>query len=158
MERDDDIVKRRNYIATKTYSTYCRHVSAKNAFYKKTYKNQRCPMFKIFENPIRIMRFYLKSVNVKEPYFWFVLGWGGGLPVYLLAWYDSLSSPPPPETARTKKRAIPIDQILNSVTPTALSDDILRTKKMLFWTNGDDWNHKKSFKYYKIPLESCYFI
>ena len=83
-------------------------------------------MFKIFENPIRIMLFYLKSVNVKEPYFWFVLGWGGGLPVYLLAWYDSLSSPPPPETARTKKRAIPIDQILNSVTPTALSDGIIQ--------------------------------
>ena len=124
MERDDDIVKRRNYITTKTYSTYCRHVSAKNVFNKKTYKNQRCPMFKIFENPIRIMLFYLKSVNVKEPYFWFVLGWGGGLPVYLLAWYDSLSSPP--ETARTKKRAIPIDQILNSVTPTALSDGIIQ--------------------------------
>ena len=32
-------------------------------------------MFKIFENPIRIMLFYLKSVNVKQPYFWFVLGW-----------------------------------------------------------------------------------
>ena len=93
-------------------------------------------MFKIFENPIRIMRFYLKSVNVKEPYFWFVLGWGGGLPVYLLAWYDSLSSPP--ETARIKKRAILIDQILNSVTPTTLSDEILRTKKLSFWTNRDD--------------------
>ena len=99
-------------------------------------------MFKIFENPIRIMLFYLKSVNVKEPYFWFVLGWGGGLPVHLLAWCDvsirggwpahSLSPPPPPETARTKKRAIPIDQILNSVTPTALSDEILRTKKISF--------------------------
>ena len=89
-------------------------------------------MFKIFENPIRIMLSYLKSVNVKESYFWFVLGWGGGLPVYLLAWYDSLSSPPPPETARTKKRAIPIDQILNSVTPTALSDGILRSKTTSF--------------------------
>ena len=50
-------------------------------------------MFKIFENPIRITRFYLKSVNVKEPYFWFVLGWGGGLPVHLLACYDASLAP-----------------------------------------------------------------
>ena len=104
-------------------------------------------MFKIFENPIRIMRFYLKSVNVKEPYFWFVLGWGGGLPGHLLAWRDWLSSPQPPETARTKKRAIPIDQILNSVTPTALSDDILRTKNCYFERTGMTETVKKSFKY-----------
>ena len=49
--------------------------SLKKCYFERTGMTEITKKASDIQNTIRIMLFYLKSANIKQPYFWFVLGW-----------------------------------------------------------------------------------